>query len=185
MNTKFDLNNPRTLATTAVMTALVLSLTFVHIAQTPIGGYIHLGDIAIYFASFAFGPWIGMVAGGLGTGLADVLSGYAVYSPLSLIAHGLQGFVAGWIFRSARTQSLKEGLRLIFGVIAGSIILVAGYFLGESLIPIFGGMAYAATEIPWNFVQEAVGATGGAVYLAVARAYPRLNQSNQQPPAEV
>lgn len=180
--TKFDLNNPRTLATTAVMTALVLALTFVHIAQTPIGGYIHLGDIAITFASFAFGPWIGMVAGGLGTGLADVLSGYAVYSPLSLIVHGLQGFVIGWIFRSGNTQSLKEGVRFALGVVAGSLIVVAGYFLGESLIPIFGGMAYAATEIPWNFVQEAVGATGIAVYLAVAQAYPRLRQSSQQPP---
>ena len=32
---KFDLNNPRTLAITAVMTALVWGLTMVHVAITP------------------------------------------------------------------------------------------------------------------------------------------------------
>ena len=45
---KFDLNNPRTLATTAVMTALVLALTR-PIVPTPVG-YTHLGDVAIYFS---------------------------------------------------------------------------------------------------------------------------------------
>ena len=58
---KFDLNNPRTLATTAIMTALVLGLTLIHITTTPTGGYIHFGDIALYFAAFAFGPWVGLV----------------------------------------------------------------------------------------------------------------------------
>ena len=111
---KFDLNNPRTLATTAVMTALVLGFTLIHIAVTPTGGYVHLGDIAIYFTAFAFGPWAGLVAGGLGTGLADVVAGYASFAPLSLVVHGVQGFVSGLIVRN----SLKAG-RLGLGVLVG------------------------------------------------------------------
>lgn len=174
---KFDLDNPRTLATTAVMTALVLGLTLVRIAVTPINGYVHLGDIAIFFTSFAFGPWAGLVAGGLGTGLADVVSGYAIFAPLSLVVHGLQGLVAGWIVRRRPTSA---GLAL--GVLAGGVILVAGYFIGEAVVPVFGGPALALSEVPFNAVQAAFGSLGAVVYAAVARAYPRLRQTGTQSP---
>jgi len=169
---KFDLNNPRTLANTAIMTALVLGLTFIHIMQTPTGGYIHFGDIAIYFASFAFGPWVGLVAGGLGTGLADMLSGYPSFAPMSLIVHGLQGFAAGWIARKN-----PRPLYLALAILAGGAIVIAGYFVGEAAIPIFGGLTAAVGEIPGNVVQELIGALGAIVYTAVADAYPRLRQA--------
>jgi uncharacterized membrane protein len=167
---KFNLNNPRTLAYTAVMTALVLGLTFIHIAPTPIGGYIHLGDVAINFAALAFGPWAGLIAAGLGTALADILSGYATFAPLTLISHGLQGLIVGWIYWKRPSTST-----MILAVIAGSLVLVLGYFIGESLF--FGGPGYAITEVPWNLVQEAVGALGALVYIAVLRAYPRLGRA--------
>lgn len=173
----FDLNNPRTLATTGIMTALVLGLTLIHITVTPIGGYVHLGDIVIYFTAFAFGPWAGLIAGGLGTGLADVVSGYAIFAPLSLVVHGLQGFVAGWIATRG-----SHPLRLVAAVIVGGIILVGGYFAGEALVPVLGGLAVAVSEVPFNLVQAAFGSLGGAVYAAVSRAYPRLQQSTEQPP---
>ena len=174
---KFDLDNPRTLATTAVMTALVLGLTLVRIAVTPINGYVHLGDIAIFFTSFAFGPWAGLVAGGLGTGLADVVSGYAIFAPLSLVVHGLQGLVAGWIVRRRPTSA-----GLVLGVLAGGVILVAGYFIGEAVVPVFGGPALALSEVPFNAVQAAFGSLGAVVYAAVVRAYPRLRQTGTQSP---
>jgi uncharacterized membrane protein len=173
----FDLNNPRTLATTGIMTALVLGMTLIHIAVTPINGYVHLGDIAIYFTAFAFGPWAGLIAGGLGTGLADVVSGYAIFAPLSLVVHGLQGLIAGLIVR----QSVRAG-RLALGVAAGGLIVIAGYFLGEALIPVFGGPSIAISEVPFNLVQAVFGALGAVVYGAVARAYPRLRQASEQPP---
>ena len=174
----FDLNNPRTLAITGVMTALVLGLTMIKIPVPGSLGYVHPGDIAIYFASFAFGPWVGMIAGGVGTGLADVASGaYAIFAPLSLVVHGLQGLVAGWIAYG----TLKPG-RLGLGVLAGGLIVIAGYFAGEALVPVLGGPAVAVSEVPFNFMQELFGALGAFLYLAVVRAYPRLRQATEQPP---
>jgi energy-coupling factor transport system substrate-specific component len=167
---RFDLNNPRKLAITAIMTGLVLALTR-PIVPTPVG-YIHLGDIAIYFASFAFGPWVGLIAGGIGTGLADILANYASFAPLSLIVHGAQGFVAGWIVWKNPTPA-----RLALGVLVGALIVIGGYFAGESLVPVLGGPAKALAEVPFNAVQEVVGALGAVVYAAVARAYPRLREA--------
>ena len=46
-----------------------------------------------------FGPWVGAIAGGLGTGVADLLGGYAQWAPLSFLIHGLQALLAGLIAR--------------------------------------------------------------------------------------
>lgn len=168
---KFDLNNPRILAITAIMTALVLALTR-PIVPTPVG-YTHLGDVAIYFTALAFGPWAGFVAGGVGTALADVLSGaYAHFAPLSFIVHGLQGVAVGLIYRK------RPDLGGLFaGLVVGGLIVIGGYFLGETLVPIWGGPAGALGELPFNAVQVLVGSIGGLVYLAVERAYPRIRQT--------
>lgn len=172
----YDLNNPRTLATTGIMTALVLGLTLIHLAISPIGGYVHLGDIAIYFTAFAFGPWAGLIAGGLGTALADVVSGYAIFAPLSLVVHGLQGLLAGLIVWRRPSAG-----RVALATVVGGLVLVAGYYIGEALIPVFGGPAVALSEVPFNVVQAVFGALGAVVYAAVARAYPALRQAAPPP----
>ena len=170
---KFDLNNPRMLAIAAVMTALVLALTR-PIVPTPVG-YTHLGDVAIYFAALAFGPWVGLIAGGVGTALADVLSGaYASFAPLSLLVHGVQGFAAGFVF-----MKMRNNKGLVLSLVLGGLIVIGGYYAGEYVNPVWGGPGAAAGEVPFNAVQVLIGSIGGLVYLAVSRAYPRLNNANQ------
>ena len=169
---KLSLSNPRDLALIAIMTALVMALTMLVQIPTPIGGFVHLGDVAIYFVALAFGPIVGLIAGGLGTAFADLALGYAAFAPLTLVVHGLQGYVAGWIF--------KKNPSPLFGVIAvvvGGVILVGGYFLGEIAM---WGVAAAASEIPANTIQASAGALGLVVYLAVAQAYPRLRQAQDE-----
>ncbi len=166
----FDLKDPRKLALVGIMTALVLAMTR---SAVPNGiGYNHLGDVAIFFTSFAFGPWAGMIAGGIGTALADLLSGeYAAFAPLSLLVHGLQGFVAGWIYLKR-----PDNTGLILGVVVGGVIIVGGYFLGEALVPLWG-VGDAVGELLPNTVQALIGAVGAVVYVAVKRAYPQLQSA--------
>ena len=35
-------------------------------------GYVNFSDVAIFFVALAFGPWVGLIAGGLGTAIADI-----------------------------------------------------------------------------------------------------------------
>lgn len=168
---KFDLANPRTLSMTAIMTALVLALTRAAIVPNGVG-YNHLGDVAVFFTAFAFGPWAGLIAGGVGTALADVTANYGSFAPLSLVVHGLQGFAAGWIYAKR-----PDTLGLILGVVVGGLIVVGGYFLGEYFVPIWGGPAQAVAEAPLNVIQVLIGAIGAAIYLMVRRAYPQLRAS--------
>src|SRR5690606_22272010 len=98
----------------------MIAITYVatRVIQVPIpSGYIHFGDIAIYFASFIFGPIVGMVAGAVGTSLVDATSPYANYAPASFVIHGLQGLLAGLI-------AWRGGIpRMLLAVVVGGLLI--------------------------------------------------------------
>jgi uncharacterized membrane protein len=165
--------DPRTLAVTAVMIAIVFVLTRMIQVPTPVVGYIHLGDAGIFFSAFAFGPWVGAVAGGLGTALADLTSPYAQWAIFSLLIHGMQGWVAGWLSGKVRGVA---GLLLAAAV--GGVIVVVGYLLAGTLLVGFGA---ALTEVPLNVVQVAGGAVVSVpLFLVVRQAYPPITRLGGQ-----
>jgi uncharacterized membrane protein len=159
--------DPRVLAVTAVMTAIVFVLTRMVQVPTPAKGYIHLGDAGIFFSALAFGPWVGAVSGGLGTALADITSGYPQWAIFSFLIHGAQGWVVGW------TSRRWEGVPgLILSAVVGGVIVVVGY-LGAGIL--LSGVGAALAELPLNVIQVTVGAVVGVpLYAAVRRAYPPL-----------
>ncbi len=160
--------DPRALAVTAVMTAIVFVLTSMVQVPTPARGYIHLGDAGIYFSAFAFGPWIGAVSGGLGTALADI-RGFPQWAPFSFLIHGAQGWVVGWM---SRRWTGVWGL--ILSALVGGAIVVAGYFAAGTYL---SGIGAAAGELPLNVIQVAVGAAIGIpLFAAVRRAYPPITR---------
>jgi uncharacterized membrane protein len=157
----------RTIALVAVMAAVTCVFTLVRFPIMGGRGYVHLGDIAANFAALAFGPWFGLVIAGGGMALAD-LYGYASYAPTTLVVHGLQGFVVGYIAYLSRQ---RPGGMLV-GAIVGEVIMVAGYFLAEALFLI--GLVPAIANLPWNVAQGLFGLLGVYVFLMVGRAYPPL-----------
>lgn len=161
--------SPTTLTLIALMAALVYVLTRMVQVPTPTKGYVHLGDGAIVFTALAFGPVIGAVAGGLGTALADLFSGYGAWAPFSLLIHGLQGYLLGRLVRrDALSWKQATWLTLV------SIAVVAGGYALAGLILV--GSA-ALIEIPANIMQALSGSLlGFPLYLAVARAYPLLRR---------
>ncbi len=160
-------------ATLVAIIGVMIAVIFVttRFTEIPIGpgGYIHLGDTAIYFTSFVFGPIVAGIAGAFGTSFSDLSSGYANYAAGTFIIHGLQGLVAGLI-------AWRGGLnRMIMGAIAGAIILVVGYFVYDWLI-LQLGIGTAWTDAGLNLFQVASGAVIGIpLVLAVRRAYPPIN----------
>lgn len=159
--------DPRVLAVTAVMTAIVFVLTRLVQIPTPARGYIHLGDAGILFSAFAFGPWVGAVAGGLGTGLADITSGYPQWAIFSLLIHGAQGWAVGW------TSTRWEGLRgLVLSTVLGAVIVVVGYLIAGIILV---GVGAALAELPLNIIQVTAGAVVGVpLFVAVRQAYPPI-----------
>ena len=162
----------RQIAVLAIMTAVVTVVTrAVQIFYPPTGGYLTFADVAVYFAAFSFGPIVGLVAGGLGAALGDVLGGFAAFAPLTFCAHGFQGLVAGYICRRANTLR-----RMLLGWLLGTLIMAGVYFLGEVFI-MGVGFGPAALEAPGNLLQNVAGALIGIpLVYAVRRAYPPITQ---------
>lgn len=75
---------------TAIFTALILLATSVLKFSTGLGeGYIHLGDSLIYLSACVLPFPYCLVAGALGGALADIISGYAIWSIPTMIIKAL------------------------------------------------------------------------------------------------
>jgi len=159
------------IASVSILAAVTAVLTIVVRIPTPAKGYINFGDVAIVFTAITLGPVSGMLAGGLGTAVSDVLSGFANFAPISLVVHGLQGLLVGLIVR-IRPSSLW--LQILAGI-AGTIVIAGGYLAAEALF--ISGIGPALAEVPLNLIQAVVGVILGIlVSAAVVRAYPPVRQ---------
>ncbi|WP_192873834.1 ECF transporter S component, partial [Streptococcus suis] len=78
----------------AILTALTLTLAFVHV-PTPTG-CVTLLDVGVFFTAFYLGKKEGSIVGGLSGLLIDFLLGYPQWAFFSLLFHGAQGYFAGW-----------------------------------------------------------------------------------------
>jgi uncharacterized membrane protein len=100
-----------------------------------------------------------------------------------MIAHGVQGLLIGLL--GGRRSSRQA---MILAWLAGAVVMVGAYFLGEGLIlyqpgwpPAQAGWLMALTEAPYNAFQAVVGALVGIpLVLAVRRAYPAVDNIGQQ-----
>jgi uncharacterized membrane protein len=144
-----------TVAQAGIMAALVAVATF--IVQIPIPatkGYLNFGDIMIFVSALTFGPVVGGFAGGVGSAISDVASGYAsTYAPFTLVIKGAEGIIAGLI-----SNSLSRRRDIVAVVVAG-VEMVSGYFFAE-----FYGLSLrwaAAAEVPFNILQIVVGGVIG------------------------
>ena len=160
---------PQVIAISALMIALTTVFTLlVRIPVPATGGYINLSDVAITFSALTFGPLVGFLAGGIGAGLADVLGGYAQWAPLTLLAHGIEGLIIGYI-------GYNRGLsRMAVGWLLGGLFMVLAYFLGEATVMGIGWSG-ALSEVPGNLFQMLAGGVAGIpLVLVVRRAFPQV-----------
>ena len=69
----------------ALFTALTTVMTMVIQVPSPMQGYVNLGDCGVLLSAWVLGPVWGGAAAGVGSMLADLLSGYAHYAPGTLV----------------------------------------------------------------------------------------------------
>ena len=116
----------RYLCYSGIFAALVFVCTaFVQIPSH--AGYVHVGDAFIYLAACLL-PWpYAAAVGVIGSTLADVLTGFAIWAPASLVIKGLSVFAFG---RRGKIASLRNLLALI----PAWILCIGGYYAYEALI---------------------------------------------------
>lgn len=153
---------------TALFTALTTVATLVIQVPSPMSGYVNLGDAMVLLSAWILGPVYGTAAAGIGSMLADLLSGYAYYAPGTLVIKCLMAFVAAQVFLVLKDKTKgKHFAKVVSGLLA-EIIMVVGYFGYAGLI--LGNGLSAALSIPGNLVQGGFGiVVSTVVYLALSQ----------------
>lgn len=142
-------NNLKSLVITAVAIALTYVFTaFVNIRLpfAPNGGLIHLGNVPLFIFAILFGKKTGAIAGGIGMGLFDLLSGWTAWAPFTLLIVGCMGYVTGAI-----TEKKKSYSWIILAMLAALLIKIAGYYIAEGII--YGNWIVPLSSIPGNVIQ--------------------------------
>lgn len=113
-------------ALVSVFSALSAALTFVLRVPSPTGGYTHIGDSIIYIAAALFGPMTGLGVGLIGPAAADLLVGYPRWY-VTLVAHGLQGYIAG--LGKDKGLAVETGFMLLGGAVMSLTYFVVNVYL--------------------------------------------------------
>ncbi len=156
---------------TAMFTALICAATMLIQIPTPMtNGYVNVGDCFVLAAGWFLGPWYGLFAGGVGSALADLISGYAHYIPGTFVIKGLMAMVAALLSRKLLAKLPMRVGRLI-GALAAELIMVSGYFLYAWAI-LGKAVTAAVTSIPSNLLQGTVGIVGGMMLIEILDRLP-------------
>ena len=141
----------KTLITSAVLTAIVCLATMV--VKIPLAfGYVNLGDCFVLLSAFLLPMPYCLFPAAIGSCLADVFSGYAVYAPATFIIKGLMALSAYFIFKSLK--QIKPLWAYLISAVVAEIIMVLGYFVFEAFLY---GFAAAIVNVPFNSIQGLVG----------------------------
>jgi uncharacterized membrane protein len=142
---------------TAMLIALVFVSTFFLNIKLPIaanGGLVHLGTAMLFIASILFGPKKAALAGAIGMGLFDIVGGWTLWAPITIVARGLQGYIVGKIAWS----KARNGTSIAFNVIATIVsipFMIAVYYIGEGIL--YGNWIAPLASIPGDLVQNILG----------------------------
>ena len=152
MENKNDKKTKR-LALAGQLCGATLLLTLLSIPLPSGYGYVNLGDAGVYLCALLLPGGLGALAAGVGAALADLILGWAVYAPVTLLIKGLTALLAGLALRRAKKAGLPLSLLCC-------LLVPLGYFLYETILltaPV------AAVNVLPNALQAAIGAALGTL----------------------
>lgn len=126
-------------------------------------GYFNIGEAAVFTVAFLSGRYFGAVAGGLGSALADMLLGYYVFAPATLVIKGLEGGLLGYL--AEKRPDLSRGRWALLSALVGSVLFLAVYLIGSTY---YTGVMELSFFGLWPAVLEVSPLFWGAVAAAAA-----------------
>lgn len=155
--------NTRKIVIAALMASFVCVATMIVKIPSPLKGYLNLGDCTVLAAAWTLSPGLGFLAAGLGSALADLLSGYIIYAPATFVIKGVMALIAYSFFKLTSKRVGRLASQLV-GALISEAFMVMGYFVFEGFLY---GFAPSLVNIPANAVQGILGIFIGIVLIKV------------------
>ncbi len=147
----------------SMFAALCCVATMIIKVPSPLKGYLNLGDCVVLLSGWLLSPAYGFVAAGIGSAIADVLSGYVVYAPVTLVIKGVMAVIAHLSFKVMSNKLGNTPSRVIGGILA-EVEMILGYFIFEGFMY---GFAPSVVNIPVNAVQGIAGLIIGLILVKI------------------
>ncbi len=170
MNILEKTRNDKTFA--LVVDALFIALTFVatwliniRLPLAGSGGLIHLGNVPLFVAGMLIGRKCGMLAGGIGMAMFDLMSGWTAWAPFTLVIVGLMGYMIGLI--SEKQPFKNRTANDILAIIVALAIKIVGYYFAEVIL--YGNWVAPVGSIPGNIIQVGVSGIIVLVFMPLLR----------------
>ena len=139
-------NHTKLMCISGIFSALVFVITaYLHIPTY--NGYVHCGDGLIFLAACILPMPYSIVVGALGAMLADLLTGFAIWAPGSMLIKG--ALAALFSYKAKKILTTKNLIMLL----PAALISVVGYYLYEVLIT--GNFVAPLAGIPASIIQAA------------------------------
>lgn len=153
----------RLLTISALMASICLLLTaYIHIPSSK--GYIHIGDGIIFLSACLLPTPYAVCIGIAGAGLADILSGYAIWFPATVIVKGLTAL----LFSDKGEKIIT--VRNLLAIIPSFVICAGGYICYEALV--ITDFKTAALQIMSYVIQISASAV---LYVAVGLTLDKID----------
>lgn len=165
MNTK-----TKKIVLSSMLAALCCVATMIIKIPSPLKGYLNLGDCVVLLSGWLLSPAYGFAAAGIGSALADVLSGYLVYAPATFIIKGIMAIIAHCCCKGMYNKLGNTPSRIIGGALA-EVEMILGYFVFEGFMY---GFAPSVVNIPANGVQ---GIAGLIISLILVKIFENVGQA--------
>ena len=156
-------NHIKLICLTGIFSALVFVVTaYLHIPTY--NGYVHCGDGFIFIAASILPMPYAIAVGVLGAMFADLVTGYAIWAPGSMIIKGLLAL----LFTCKANKIITK--RNLIMLLPAALISAAGYYLYEVLIT--GSFLASLSGIPGSLIQAL---TSSIIYVALGTAMDKYN----------
>lgn len=179
-----QLKNTKTLVVAALMCAFTCVATMSIQIPTPTLGYIHPGDCLVLLCGVILGPVIGPVSAGIGSMLADLLSGYVIYAIPTLVIKGVTALIAAVVFHKLKkVWHTKQTVIFIVAGLLGELNMSFGYFINKIVKTMFlagsytsetfaAGLTAAISGIVPDIIQGSAGIILGVLLLPILSQIP-------------
>lgn len=154
-------NTTQKIAIAAMLAALTCVATMLIQIPSPLKGYINLGDGFVLLAAWILPLPYGLAAAGLGSALADLFSGYALYAPATFAIKALMAVVACLCY-TLFARKLGATVSRICCAILAELVMILGYFLFEGIL---SGFLPSLVNVPANAVQAVAGIIIGVLLI--------------------
>ena len=153
-------NKTKFISEISVLTSLTIVITLILIIPLPSNsGYLNLSDAMIMIASNVTSPLGGFIVGALSGGICDLVAGYGAYIPFTIIIKGIEGYLAGYLFKKLNNKTLKYLSLFICGLLMGIL-----YFIPDF---IYYGVSVALLNLPLNILQGILDASIATLILLI------------------